>query len=230
MIRRPLLLIVDPSISWPEDEGAETAAGDWPGEVRIVLPALEPGTGPRPGDGYDADAVVLMGSRASVGDDLPWLADLRAWLAPFVSGAIRRPLLGICFGHQLIAHVAGVAVEKVHPDGHEERGIQESRFEDCRLVPGGGVVRVVSSHGEEAKAVPKGFRGVSRRGPVAIDAFEHETLPIYGVQFHPEARESFLRRREMPADPREPAAFEDQDRILSRFRAEAWSRRSGGRG
>jgi GMP synthase-like glutamine amidotransferase len=228
--RRPLLLIIDPSIAWPEVEGAETSAGDWPGDVRVVRPALEPGTGPHPGGGYEADAVIVMGSRASVTDDLPWLADLRAWLGPLVSGSVRRPLLGICFGHQLIARLAGAPVGKVHEDGREERGVQESRFDDCRLVPGGGLVRVVASHGEEAKAVPGGFRAVSRRGPVAIDAFEHETLPVYGVQFHPEARASFLRKREMPPDPRETVAFEEQDGILSRFRAEAWSQRNEDRG
>lgn len=229
MTRHPLLLIVDPSISWPEDEGVETAAGDWPGDVRVVRPALEPGNGPRPVDGYEVDAVILLGSRASVSDDRPWLADLRAWLAPLVTGSICRPLLGVCFGHQLIAHVAGAPVGRVHADGREERGIQESRFADCRLVPGGGVVRVVSSHGEEAKSVPPGFRAVSRRGPVAIDAFEHASLPVYGVQFHPEARGAFLRKREMPPDPRESAAFEEQDRLLARFRAEARSHSDGGR-
>ncbi len=220
------LLIIDPSIVWPEDEGVDAIVGDWPGPRRVVRPALDPGSGPRPGDGYHAAAVVVMGSRASVRDDVPWLRDLRAWLSPIVTGTVPLPLLGICFGHQLIAAVAGAPVGRVHPDGHEERGIQECRFADCRLVPGGGTLRVVASHGEEAKSVPAGFRAVARRPAVEIDALEHESLPIFGVQFHPEAGASFLRTRSIPEDPRESRAFEEQTRLLARFRGIA----SGGSG
>jgi GMP synthase-like glutamine amidotransferase len=220
-------MIIDPSIAWPEEEGVEAVAGNWPGPRKVLRPALEAGSGPRPGDGYDAFAVVVMGSRASVGNDLPWLRDLRAWLAPIVSGSVPRPLLGICFGHQLIAEVAGADVRKVHRDGREERGVQESRFLDCRLVPGGGTVRVIASHGEEAKSVPAGFRGVAQRGAVTVDALEHLRLPVFGVQFHPEAGASFLRKREIPEDPRESRAFEEQARLLSRFREIALEGRTG---
>lgn len=212
------LLIVDPSIVWPEEEGVEAIAGNWPGPRKVLRPALEPGSAPRPGDGYDVAAVVVMGSRASVGDDLPWLRDLRGWLTPIVTGSAPLPLLGICFGHQLIAALAGAPVGMVNRDGHEERGIQESRFIDCRLVPGGGTLRVVASHGEEAKSVPAGYRAVARRGAVAVDALEHESLPVFGVQFHPEAGASFLRKRSIQEDPRESRAFEEQTRLLARFR------------
>ncbi len=212
------LLIIDPSIVWAEDEGVAAIAGDWPGPRKVLRPALEPGSGPRPRDGYDVAAVVVMGSRASVGHDRPWLRDLRGWLTPIVKGSAPVPLLGICFGHQLIAALAGARVGTVHPDGHEERGVQESRFVDCRLVPGGGTLRVVASHGEEAKSVPPGFRAVARRGAVAVDALEHESLPVFGVQFHPEAGDSFLRKRTIPQDPREPRAFEEQRALLARFR------------
>lgn len=212
------LWIIDPSIVWPEEEGVEAIRGDWPGPCRVLRPALEPGSGPRPGDGYEAAGVVVMGSRASVGHELPWLRDLRKWLAPIVTGSAPLPLLGICFGHQLVAALAGAPVGKVHPDGHEERGVQESRFVDCRLLPGGGTLQVVASHGEEAKSVPADFRAVARRGAVAVDALEHERLPVFGVQFHPEAGASFLRRRSIPEDPRESRAFEEQGRLLARFR------------
>jgi GMP synthase (glutamine-hydrolysing) len=221
-------LIVDPSISWPEEEGADVVVGDWGGDHLVLRPALDPGSGPSPGTGYDADAVVLMGSRASVSDDLPWLNDLRAWLVPLLTGQVRLPLLGICFGHQLIAHAAGGSVGKVHLDGREERGIQKSRFVDCRLLPGGGPLYVVASHSEEIKSLPPGLHTVSRRDSVTIDALEHVVLPIFGVQFHPEARAAFLRVRKIPMDPREALAFDDQERILARFREYAWRTHTGG--
>ncbi|RMF72506.1 MAG: hypothetical protein D6738_11055, partial [Acidobacteria bacterium] len=101
------LVVIDPSIERAEHEGARNAAGDWPGPVRILRPALEPGT---PLDARvldDADAVIVLGSAASVHDERPWLAALAALLAPVIRGARDLPLLGICFGHQLLAHLAG---------------------------------------------------------------------------------------------------------------------------
>ncbi len=220
-MRRPILWIVDPSIAWPEHEGVEAISADWPGDRRVFRPALD-GDGPTPGAGYAADAVVVMGSRASVNDaDRPWLRDLALWLDPIVRGEVMRPLLGICFGHQLVASRAGARVGKIHDDGREERGIQESRFAPSRLVPDGGTLHVVASHGEEVKDVPSGFRVTASRDRVRCDAFEHERLPVMSVQFHPEARASFLRLREMPSDPREPRAFADQARLLERFRESA---------
>ena len=220
MTRAPRLLVVDPSVVWPEDEGVAEIVGDWPGTWRVVRPALEPGSGPRPGNGYDADAIVVMGSRASVNDDLPWLRDLGAWLDPVIAGRRRIPLLGICFGHQLIAHRAGAPVRRIHTDGSEERGVQTTRFSGSRLAPD-GPMRVVASHGEEVRRAPAGFRVTASRERVAIDALEHETLPVYAVQFHPEARGEFLSKRGMAPGPEDAKAFEEQASYLAAFRRAA---------
>jgi GMP synthase (glutamine-hydrolysing) len=220
MTHAPRLLVIDPSIVWPEDAGVSEIVGDWPGTHRVVRPALEPGTAPRPGDPYEADAVVVMGSRASVNDGVTWLRDLGAWLDPLISGARPLPLLGICFGHQLVAALAGARVARMREDGSEERGIRTTRFSGSRLVPD-GPMRVVASHGEEVRSAPRGFRITASREHVSIDALEHERLPVFSVQFHPEAREEFLSRRGMPAGPEDAAAFEEQARYLAAFRRAA---------
>ena len=77
--------VIDPSQNHPEDQGVAEILQDWSGESRLFRPALD-GDGPGPGDGYDVDAIVLMGSAASVDDDLPWLGPLRAWLRPILDG------------------------------------------------------------------------------------------------------------------------------------------------
>ena len=53
----------------------------------------------------DCDAYLITGSRDSVYDDLPWIFDL----VRFLEGALRagKQILGICFGHQLMAHFFG---------------------------------------------------------------------------------------------------------------------------
>ena len=170
MTRRPRLLIIDPSVVWPEEEGVAQVLGDWPGEWRVARPALSPGDGPDCGAGYDWDGVVVMGSRASVHDNPPWMRELGAWLQPILDGAHRLPVLGICFGHQLIAHRVGAEIGFVHPDRSEEKGIQETVFERSRLVRDGRRMRVIASHEEEVKVAPAGYRVVARRSHVPVDA------------------------------------------------------------
>jgi len=218
MQRTPRLLVIDPSIVWPEDEGARTAIGDWHGEVEKLYPALRPGDGPGRGDGHDADGIVLLGSRASVHDDAPWLRALGEWLDPILRGDVAVPVLGICFGHQLIAHRAGGLVGTLHPDRRQELGVRETRFEGSRLEPRDGRMKVVVSHGECVERVPAGFRVVARRDGVPVDALEHERLPVFSVQFHPEARAGFLARRGADASLLDDRAVADNDRFLASFR------------
>jgi GMP synthase-like glutamine amidotransferase len=161
-----------------------------------------------------------MGSRASVNDDLPWLRELGAWLDPVIAGTRRIPLLGICFGHQLIAHRAGAPVGRMRADGSEEKGVRTTRFAGSRLAPD-GPMRIVASHGEEVRDAPAGFRVTASRDRVRIDALEHETLPVYSVQFHPEARAGFLALRGVEAGPDDARAFEEQARYLAAFRRAA---------
>jgi GMP synthase-like glutamine amidotransferase len=218
MARPPRLLVIDPSVAWPEDEGVAETVGDWPGEVRVLEPSLAPGDGPAPGDGYDADGIVLLGSRASANDDVPWLRDLGAWLAPVLRGEKEMPLLGICFGHQLVARLAGGSVGFVHEDRHSELGVRETLLDGSRLLPETRRMRVVASHSEEVKDLPPGYRVVARRPPVAADGLEHESLPVFTVQFHPEARQGFLTRRGADASGLDSVAIEDNARLLAAFR------------
>ena len=219
------LLVIDPSIAFPEDEGIREVAGDWPGEVRVLQPGLKPGDGPAPGDGYDVGGVVLMGSRASVHDDLPWLSPLGRWLDPILEGEAPIPLLGICFGHQVIGHQRGAGVGFVHADRKQELGLQETVLAGSRLVPDLDRMRVVVSHNEEVKDLPAGYRVVATRGGIRIDGMEHETLPIFSYQFHPEARREFLSERKVDLTGLDEDAVAKMSRLLAAFRAVASSRR-----
>ncbi len=184
----------------------------------MLRPALRPRDGPEPGFGYDVAGIVVLGSRASVYEDLPWLRNLGAWLEPVLEGREQVPLLGICFGHQLIAERAGGEVGFVRPDRSVELGIRETLLDGCRLVPGRRLLHVVASHNEEVKTVPPGYRAVARRDRVDVDGLEHETLPIFGFQFHPEARAEFLRARGVDVSRTEAAMIADADRLLDAFR------------
>ncbi len=218
MTRAPHLLVIDPSVAYPEEEGVAEVLRGWPGSSEILRPALTPGATPRPGAGADADGVGLMGSRASVHDDHPIVRDLASWLAPLLDGSAPRPLLGICFGHQLVAHVAGGKVGPARPDGEVVRGVVTTEFRGGRLLPGRQSLTVVASHREAVQTAPRGYSVTASRPWSPADALEHDEWPVFTVQFHPEAGDEFLRRRGV--DPRgvAPGFNDDGRRILQAFR------------
>lgn len=72
------------------------------------LPAYDVATGPLP-EHRAHEGYVITGSPAGVYDDLPWIAALEGWLR---TAPAHTRLVGICFGHQAMAHAYGGAVEK----------------------------------------------------------------------------------------------------------------------
>ncbi|WOJ97348.1 GMP synthase [Congregibacter brevis] len=66
--------------------------------------------GEYPEDIDDCDAYLMTGSRHSVYDDLPWIAPLKSFVRDLNDR--RKKLVGICFGHQLIAQALGGRTEK----------------------------------------------------------------------------------------------------------------------
>jgi GMP synthase (glutamine-hydrolysing) len=106
-----------------------------------------------------------------------------------------RPILGVCGGHQQMALAFGAPVglmERLTPgEGYEgamrERGFFEVETEGNGLF--GGLPRLVNvwhSHCDEVKELPAGFHRTAFNDTCAIQAMQHESKPLFGVQFHPE--------------------------------------------
>lgn len=190
------LLVIEPVINDIERQGSQEVMHGWTGTVRHVRPALRAEDVVRPGDGYEGiDGVVVMGSAASVYDPLPWLDELKGWMRPLLSGEVGIPVLGICFGHQLIASLEGGEVSYLNADQSKRKGVEESVVaSSSRLLGVERRLRVVVSHRQVVTRVPRGYRPVATRPGVPFDGFDHETLPIHTVQFHPEARNEFASR------------------------------------
>jgi GMP synthase (glutamine-hydrolyzing), C-terminal domain or B subunit/GMP synthase (glutamine-hydrolyzing), N-terminal domain or A subunit len=123
--------------------------------------------------------IILSGGPNSVyGDNVP-LADRAIFDI--------APVLGICYGMQLIAHIEG---GKVIRTDRREYGRAEMKVTDARgLFAGFAVGEAVTawmSHGDHIEEPPPGFRVTAESTGNPISAFQHETRPIFGVQFHPE--------------------------------------------
>ena len=58
----------------------------------------------------DLDAVLITGSRYSAYESTPWIAALVAYVRRILSGQTRVRLIGVCFGHQVIARALGASV------------------------------------------------------------------------------------------------------------------------
>jgi len=125
--------------------------------------------------------IILSGGPASV----------YAKNAPLCDPAVLKmgiPVLGICYGMQLIAHSLGGEV--THSEKREYGKAKLTLGRDGRLFKGlgrkGGQLVVWMSHGDYVKTLPPGFHviGHSRNTPFA--AIEETQKRIYGLQFHPE--------------------------------------------
>jgi GMP synthase (glutamine-hydrolysing) len=100
-----------------------------------------------------------------------------------------RPVLGICYGMQLMTDVLGGEVRR---SGHREFGhamvrVSANGTGGPRLlaqVP--GELRVWASHGDDVAAVPPGFRVAATSATAPIAAMEAPDRNLYGLLFHPE--------------------------------------------
>ncbi len=111
--------------------------------------------------------------------------------APHVDPAIFNwgvPILGICYGCQLLAHSLGGKVTAAQSDSAREYGKTETFYDtSCKLfqgLPAEGISWM--SHGDYMERVPEGFSLVAHSGACPNVAICDEERGFYGVQFHPE--------------------------------------------
>jgi GMP synthase (glutamine-hydrolysing) len=94
------------------------------------------------------------------------------------------PLLGICYGHQLIVNKFGGKVKRANKEyGSSVLTIDSNE----NLLSGiGKSVRAWMSHGDEAEQIPPGFKVIGHTESAKAAAIASDEKSIYGIQFHPE--------------------------------------------
>ncbi|KAB1192690.1 hypothetical protein GJR96_04235 [Haloferax sp. MBLA0076] len=134
-------------------------------------------------DHFDYDGVVVTGSSSSVYWDDEWIQNLLTYVAE--ADARDIPLLGICFGHQVVADALGGTVEDM---GDFELGyseIQRTTGDDADDLLAGIDERftVFTSHGDAVVDLPAGAELLAEN-EFGVHAFRR--THAFGVQFHPE--------------------------------------------
>jgi len=141
-----------------------------------LRPKVGSGSGPAQRAQEPTSAVILSGGPRSVLE--PNAPDLDFELLTGI------PLLGICYGHQLMAHRLGGRVESC---ADREYGRAElTDIAPGSLLDGIESAQVWMSHGDQVIQPPPGFEVTARTATCPIAAFEDRTTRRFGVQFHPE--------------------------------------------
>ncbi len=95
------------------------------------------------------------------------------------------PILGICYGLQVLAHLLGGEVDR---SAHQEFGKALVAIDDSSdlLFGIGDVTKVWMSHADKVTKLPAGFMPIAHTDNSPVAAFSSKSKRIYGVQFHPE--------------------------------------------
>jgi len=143
------------------------------------------------------DAYVITGSRHSVYDELPWLPPLVEFLRAAL--AADRKIIGICFGHQLLAHYFGGTTARAEIGWcvgvHDNRVLAVPPW----MQPAAGSFGLLSSHRDQVLRLPPGAEpfAATDRCPHAGFTLGRQVLTFQG---HPEFTKAYaadlLRMRE----------------------------------
>ncbi|MGQ0376329.1 MAG: glutamine-hydrolyzing GMP synthase [Nitrososphaerota archaeon] len=97
---------------------------------------------------------------------------------------LKLPILGVCYGHQLIVNNYGGKVKRANREYGSSLLMVDN---DSDLLSGlGKSIRAWMSHGDEAEQVPKNFEIIGHTESAKAAAIANMEKSIYGIQFHPE--------------------------------------------
>ncbi len=164
----------------------ETWIADGLGTRAAPVRVLDVRTQPDLPDPTTLARVLVTGSAAMVTDDARWIGATAAWLRIAVEAG--TPVLGICFGHQLLAHALGGEVG-YNPGGVEVGSVALALTQEAGSDPlfaGWPAKATVNmSHRQSVLALPPDAVHLAGTARDAHAAFRIGTR-AWGVQFHPE--------------------------------------------
>lgn len=176
-----------------------------------VVDAREPEAAERLPTRHEACAVIVTGSAARLGEQADWMLLVQRYLRETVDSGL--PVLGVCFGHQLLGQALGGEVG-ANPNGREIGTVELSLLKRDELInEDHDPFQVNMTHVDSVLELPRGA-SVLARSPTEPHAAVRFTETAWGVQFHPEIDRHVLchyvtaRRTALVDEGHDPAALE----------------------
>lgn len=140
-------------------------------------------------DASQTEAVLITGSPAGVYDDEPWMNPLRQFIRDIA--ARKAPMIGVCFGHQIIADALGGDVRK----SEKGWGVGRHHYEIVERRPwmsnAGASFALSASHQDQVITPPDGATTLARSAHTDHAMLVYEQAPIMSVQGHPEFSDGY---------------------------------------
>jgi GMP synthase-like glutamine amidotransferase len=189
----------------------------------FAIETFQAQAGELPSDSAAHGAYLITGSPAGVYDRRPWI-DL---LAEFIRAADQSKMVGVCFGHQIMAEALGGRVEKSSKGwgaGLQQYAIVKSE----PWMDGAATVAVPASHQDQVVVQPPGTEVVASSDFTPFAALAWTGRPAISFQFHPEFAPAFAKalieqRYDIVPDP--AAAIASLDSPNDNARVGGWIRR-----
>lgn len=171
------------------DDRFRSISGDYSDMFAALLPwadlvPYDAVNGALPSSPDECEGWVVTGSRYSVYDRMPWLEQLHGFVRDVRSAG--SPYIGICFGHQLLAHACGGRTAKADVGwgvgAHETRTAVDSLPE---------AVRLLYLHQDQVAELPDGALVLASAAHCRVAALQVDDHML-GIQAHPEFSGDYL--------------------------------------
>lgn len=156
------------------------------------IETLESGELLSPPDGY-----IIFGSHSDVYLKLDWHAKIVEFIKPKIAEGM--PVLGICFGHQLMADAYGLTVDRVQRENYSFGSSTVTLLKDFGNLKTGNTFRTGFANNFEVKNLNEKFVHLGRSNVCEYNVIALKNTKYVGIQSHPEAGRDFF-KIETPLD------------------------------